>query len=374
MKRLSSYLFRVAVLSVLTAVGVVLAVLLVGDWLNERALKASLTPALLAELKGIGEPSAELMNALNAFYSKWRVRALLPVAILLGTIAGGLIGMVHGRRLMRPLDAVAAALADFAQGDLAARARARPSRITEIDAFQDNFNAMADKLARAERELRDQNAAIAHELRTPLTVLIGRLNGMADGVFPLDHDGIQALLTQTDQLHRIIDDLQLLTLADAGRFRLYLEQTDFADIAAQILRAEPGAIETDLRPAPLQADPARLRQMLAVLLNNARRYGGKGLRVETGLENGAAVLRVLDRGPGLTDDAAKRVFDRFWRAEASRGKDGGGSGLGLAVLRSLATAHGGRAEYAHRTGGGAVFTVRLPTSPPKEMSDNPADI
>lgn len=364
MNRLSSYLFRVAGLSVLVAVGVMFAVIMLGDLWNYHRFESGLSPELReALISGSGRFNLELTNALNAFYTSLQVRAVIPMAVLLGTVAGGLVGMIHSRRLMRPLDAVAAALARLAQGDTAARANARPSRIAEIDAFQSNFNAMADAVARSERELRETNAAIAHELRTPLTVLIGRLNGMADGIFPLDQANVAALLTQTSQLHRLIEDLSLLTLAEAGRFKLYRERLDLAALVRDALAAEPEPVETDLSPAPVYANPARVRQMLAALVDNARRYaGGRGLRVETGQRDGAALLRVLDRGPGLTPEQAGRVFDRFWRADASRGKDSGGSGLGLAVLRSLAEAHGGSVRHDARPGGGAVFTVILPSA------------
>lgn len=369
MNRLSSYLFRAAGLSVLVAVAVMFGVVMLADWWNFSTFEASLTPDLLAQLNDDQPPGIELSNALNAFYTSWQVRAVMPGAVLLGTIAGGLVGMVHSRRLMRPLDAVAAALADLARGQTAARAQSRPSGIAEIDAFTRNFNAMAEGVERAERELRETNAAIAHELRTPLTVLIGRLNGMADGIFPMDEASLRALLTQTGQLHRIIDDLNLLTLAEAGRFHLHPQPLDLADLVADALATEPGDIATDLRPAPVHADPARLRQMLAVLLDNARRYAdGRGLRVETGTDGATAVLRVLDRGPGLTPGQAARAFDRFWRAEASRGTEGGGSGLGLAVLRSLAEAHGGTIRHDPRPGGGAVFSLRIPRSAGPEAS------
>lgn len=361
MNHLSSYLFRAAGLSALVAVGVIFAVIMLADWWNFRSFEAGLSPALLAELNSEGPYGTELSNALNAFYTSFPVRAVMPVAIFLGTLVGGLVGMVHSRRLMRPLDAVAAALEDLARGETSARADSRPSRIREIDRFQNNFNAMAEGVARAERELRETNAAIAHELRTPLTVLIGRLNGMVDGIFPLDEANIRTLLVQTGQLHRIIEDLNLLTLADAGRFQLYPEPLDLAVLVDDALRSETSVIAKDLHSASIVADPARLRQMLAILLENARRYaGGQGLRVETFADGDIALLRVLDRGPGLSPDQAARAFDRFWRADASRGSATGGSGLGLAVLRSLVEAHAGSVSYADRQGGGAIFSLRLP--------------
>ncbi len=361
MRGLSGYLFRAAGLSVLVAVGVMFSVVMLGDWLSFRLFEASLPAALRAELHGDQPIGVELSNALNDYYVSWPFRMVMPGAIIFGTLIGGLVGMVHSRRLTRPLDAVADALAALAQGHSHARAVCRPSRITEIDSFVRNFNVTAEGVARSERELRETNAAIAHELRTPLTVLIGRLNGMADGIFPMDEAGLRALLTQTGQLHRIIDDLNLLTLADAGRFHLHPEPVDLARLVGDALATESEKIETDLRPAVMHADPARLRQMLAVLLDNARRYaGGQGLRVETETDGPMVVLRVLDRGPGLTPDQAACAFDRFWRVDASRGTVGGGSGLGLAVLRSLVTAHGGDARYAPRPGGGAMFILCLP--------------
>ncbi|MDO5604769.1 MAG: ATP-binding protein [Paracoccus sp. (in: a-proteobacteria)] len=370
MRRLSSYFFRVAGLSVLVAVAVIALVMTVGDWLNWEIFKAGLSPELLAGLQSDIEADPALNNALIAHYNSWQSRMIVPGSIMVGTLAGAFVGMVHSRRLMRPLDAVALAAARLAQGDTAARADARPSRIAQIDAFQNNFNAMADAVARSERELRETNAAIAHELRTPLTVLIGRLNGMLDGIFPADRDGIGALLAQTTLLQRIIDDLKLVTLADAGRFRFDPESFDMAELVSAVVALEPAGIEMALNPAPVYADPARLRQITAALLDNARRYGGAELRVETGVTGAGsadgpvqAMLRVMDRGPGLPPDQAGHAFDRFWRADKSRGKQTGGSGLGLAVVRSLTEAQGGNVAYAPRPGGGAIFTVTLPSGP-----------
>lgn len=361
MRGLSGYLFRVAGLSVLVAVAVMFGVVMLGDWLSFRLFVSGLPAALQAELNSDQPFGTDLSNALNDYYTSWHFRLIMPGAIVSGTLIGGLVGMVHSRRLTRPLDAVADALAALAQGQSDARALCHPSKITEIDTFVRNFNLTAESVAGAERELRETNAAIAHELRTPLTVLIGRLNGMADGIFPMDAAGMRSLLMQTGQLHRIIDDLNLLTLADAGRFQLHPEPVDLALLVTDALASDPALIETDLRPARLHGDPTRLRQILAVLLDNARRYaGGRGLRVETDMVGATAVLRVLDRGPGLTPDQAVRAFDRFWRADASRGTAGGGSGLGLAVLRSLVTAHGGDVRYDPRAGGGAIFVVSFP--------------
>lgn len=362
MRRLSTYLFRVAGLSALVAAGVTYVLNLTGfAWMDRRML-ARLTPELRAEYLANAETiSPALSMALQNEYSQRAYDVLLAGSLLGGAIAGGLIGLIHARRLLRPIDAVAQAAQLLATGDTSARAHSKPAGIREIDAFQANFNSMAAAIQRGERNLRESNAAIAHELRTPLTILNGRINGMIDGVFPTDPEGMEALLVQTAQLQRLIEDLNLLTLAEAGRFVLRTEAVDLADLARRALEGE-GDITLSLKPAPAEADPDRVRQILAALVLNARRYAGGVLTVETDTEDGQAVLRVLDRGPGLPPEAAIHAFDRFWRAEMSRSRAGGGSGLGLSVVRALAETHGGTVAYTDREGGGAAFVVRLPAA------------
>ncbi len=155
----------------------------------------------------------------------------------------------------------------------------------------------------------------------------------------------------------------------AGRLLLQPANLDLAqeieaavDALAPDFTAAGLTIERDLRPAPVRADPARLRQVVLVMLENARRYALTGgvARVETRRGEGMVYLRVLDRGPGLRVGDEERVFERFWRADESRSRDAGGTGLGLAVVKAIAEAHGGSAIAFARPGGGACFEIRLP--------------
>jgi two-component system, OmpR family, sensor histidine kinase AdeS len=228
---------------------------------------------------------------------------------------------------------------------------------------------MAREMERSEREMRESIAAIAHELRTPLTVLRGRLQGMADGVFVADARGIEGLIFQTNALAQIIEDLRTLSLAMSGRLVMRPTMIDLAFEADRTIDAYSSELsnagmvaERDLTPVRLAADGARLRQILLALLDNARRYAAAGgiVRVETGSDRDGAFLRVLDKGPGIAAEDAERLFQRFWRADDSRSRDSGGTGLGLAVVKAIAEAHGGRACATPRQGGGACFEVRLP--------------
>ncbi|MDG3443520.1 ATP-binding protein [Nitrospirillum amazonense] len=298
----------------------------------------------------------------------WSVTALLG---MVGVAMAARAAVRFARRLIAPLDAVAGAAKRIAGGDLTARAPVDESGFRETKQLVQDFNAMAAQLERAAIEMRTWNVAIAHELRTPLTILRGRLQGYADGVFTPDMEAFRGLVGQVDLLTRIVDDLKLLTLAQSGRLELRRDQVDVAAEAAAVVAlvgptcAAAGlAIETDLAPLEVSADGARVRQALLALLENARRYAAPGrVRVETKAEAGSVVLRVADEGPGLPPGMEAHAFDPFWRADDSRARISGGTGLGLAVVQAIARAHGGDVRAEPVTPQGVAFEIRLPLRP-----------
>lgn len=367
MTRAATRLSQVAVLAVLAAVAITLLLMNMGDRIVTARFESALSPDLLAEYRGEGPISPRLAAALEQYYAGAANRLVPLVSLLGGLVAAALIGALAGWRLLRPMGRMATAAARIAEGDLSARVGAGRSGIAEIDRFARDFDTMASTIERAELERRESSAAIAHELRTPLTVLSGRLNGMLDGVFPADREGLSALLAQTALLARIVDDLRLLTLAETQQLGLDLAPCDLADQARMVIAAQPGrpdapAIRADLAPAVVRGDAMRLRQALQALMSNAVRYGGTEITVATGVDAGGPFLAVKDRGAGLTPDEAASAFDRFWRADRSRARESGGSGLGLSVVQAIARAHGARAVYEDRPGGGAVFLIRFPAT------------
>lgn len=320
-------------------------------------------------------PSQEDLASLLVAYRGWEagfeVRELIAATVL-GVVAL-LVGIIAGRwfsaRISDPVHRVAAAARRVAAGDRTVRVAVTGHGAGETHQLIADFNMMAREMERSEREVRESIAAIAHELRTPLTVLRGRLQGMADGVFTPDAKGIEGLIFQTDALAQIIEDLRTLSLAMSGRLVMRPTMIDLASEADRAIDAFSAELasagmlaERNLTPVRLAADGARLRQILLALLDNARRYAASGgvVRIETGSDGNGAFLRVLDRGPGIAADDAERLFQRFWRADDSRSRDSGGTGLGLAVVKAIAEAHGGRACATAREGGGARFEVHLP--------------
>ncbi|MFG1609699.1 ATP-binding protein [Actinoplanes sp. NPDC049265] len=270
------------------------------------------------------------------------------------------------RRLARPLVVMASAARRFAAGERDARTRlSAPGELGEVAKALD---VMADEVVRAEATRRRQAADVAHELRTPLAGLQAGLEELRDGLRPADPARLTALHDQALRLGRIVQDLAELSAAESAALSLHPVGTDLAGIveAALIahrprLDAAGVTVSADLgRPAPVRADPERIHQAVGNLLANVARYCRRGDHVHVTVRTvpGTAVLEMADTGPGIEPEELPHVFERLWRGrDAART---GGTGIGLAVVRELITAHGGTVEIASPRGGGVTVRVRLP--------------
>lgn len=303
----------------------------------------------------------------------WKTGDTIMVVSLLafGLLTASVIGWRLARRIVMPLKSVAGAARQIAGGDFTARAEKLPSSFIEERELIRDFNQMAGRLQRAEAELAYSNSAIAHELRTPLTILRGRLQGMSDGVFTPTPQLYERLIAHVDHLSAIVEELRTLALSNAGQLDLTLTTVDFADEAAAAIAsvetelAAAGIVaELALAPAMTRADPTRLRQAFVAVLENCRRYAPQAaVKIETGVDGDEVFFRCSDSGPGLSDEHLERAFDRFWRADASRGRNLGGSGLGLPIVRAIARAHGGDARIISPAATGLTVEIRLPRPP-----------
>ena len=304
-------------------------------------------------------------------WANWEVdKIILGFGVTAVTFCG-LVGYWLARKISRPLEVLAQATQNLRAGDFAVRVGSIRKGAKEVATLVKTFDELAAELENMENRLRFNTMAVAHELRTPLTILQGNLQGMADGVFPLEQERVQQLLLQVEGLSALVEDLRTLSLAAGQKLVTQRQSVDLAAEATQVLAASCtllGAagmsVETALEPVRVSGDSQRLRQALLALIENATRYAASGgvLRCETG-RRGAdeAFIRLLDRGPGLPDDVSTHSIDLFWRGDASRSRATGGTGLGLSVVQAIAKAHGGRLEFTSRAGGGAVIMMVLPS-------------
>jgi two-component system OmpR family sensor kinase len=287
-----------------------------------------------------------------------------PVALILTSAAGWALSGAALRpveRMRREADAISVSEPE--------RRLPVPPTGDELARLGTTLNAMLDRLqASFERERRFVDDA-SHELRTPLSVLKMELDlALARTRTP---EELQAALTsasqETDRLVRLAEDLLVLARTDRGRLPLHREEVDVSDVlsrtcAAYEVRARASKVRIDLDAPPKKAsvDPARLRQALENLLENALRHTPPGgvVRVRAGVEGGVVTLAVEDSGPGFAPDILGRAFEPFARSEAE--EDGGSTaGLGLAIVRAIADAHGGEVRAENRPQGGARLTLSL---------------
>ena len=286
-----------------------------------------------------------------------------------GVVVAAALGTAWiARRVSHPVQLLTGASLQLAAGRLDVRVPDRGQ--DDLGRLATSFNAMAEALQRSEERQRRLIADVAHELRTPLSNLRGYLEGLADGVIEPDRELFASLHEETLLQRRILDDLQVLALAEAGDLGYVTTEVDLAELAeaaATAHRAVAANAGIELvvdAPVPVlvRADGDRLRQVLGNLLSNAIRYTDAGGRVEIQVDPGA-VLRVRDTGAGMTPAEVARAFDRFWRADPARQRATGGSGLGLTIARRIVNDQGGSLDADSTPGLGTTFTVRLPEAP-----------
>jgi signal transduction histidine kinase len=283
-------------------------------------------------------------------------------ALLLWTAAGRI-----ARRISRPVYELTRAAQELGQGNFAARASLGREGIDEIGVLSSAFNDMAVRLERQLTEQRELLAAVSHELRTPLArirllVEIARQSDPAAKPTPATLDDIEREAIEIDTL--VGELLASARLEFQAVTRKPLEANEVARRAVERAGEDGTKLALPSAPLPFVADPTLVARALANLIDNARKHGGgvDGIAVRGG--DGTVVFEVSDRGPGFAPGDEDRVFDRFYRGNGDAGQHHGSLGLGLALVRRIAVAHGGRADAANRPGGGARVTLELPVAAP----------
>jgi len=295
------------------------------------------------------------------------VTTVVIAAVVVAALASIGIALVMGRMLARPLRAVGAAARRIAEGDYAARVpREGPE---EIASLADSFNQMAASLEEQERMRRDFIANAAHELRTPLTNLQGYLEALRDGVIVADQATYESLHEEADRLVRLSRSLDALAEGDAAGAPPQLVAIDLAaavrsavDLAQPALERAGLRVTVETPPTlPARANPDHLAQVLANLFSNAARYTPRGGLVMVRAERRPddLLVSIANTSEPIPPEDLDRVFERFYRVEKSRDRARGGAGIGLAIVKQLVEAGGGRVG-AESSGGQTRIWFSLP--------------
>lgn len=303
---------------------------------------------------------------IRGFEQTWNRSTLWSVVVGAGA-AGGLSYWV-ARRITQPLMQMEQITQKFASGDL--QERMSNSEIPELERLSASFNRMADSIEGNEQRRLELIGDLTHELRTPLTVVRGYLEEMAEGQVEPSQEIYQKLVVETRRLERLVNDLQELSKAEAGYLKINLKPIDMRPILESIIERlgeqllEDGPVlQLDCpRNLPLVfADRDRTEQILINLLGNAICYTEKGaITVKVWTTAPQLWIAVIDTGIGISPEDLSHVFERFWRADRSRSRHSGGTGIGLAITRRLVELQGGTITVESQAGQGSTFKFSLP--------------
>jgi len=308
----------------------------------------------------VGTPGS---NFLDRIYRQIFLGGLIAIALAL------LLAVVLSRTLTRPIRELTAATRVVSQGDLAQQVPVR-SR-DELGQLATSFNRMSSDLARSLNLRRQMTADIAHELRTPISIILGHAEAVHDGVLPASSETFEIIREEAERLEHLVDDLRTLSMADAGELKLsirpYSPQKllhDAQKIYSHQAKQKKVSIHTKVEPdlPNVEVDPERMKEVLGNIIDNALRYTPENgqINLSAGRVNDRIELRVRDSGPGVAPDELDRIFERFYRTEASRARNEGGSGLGFAIAKSLVEKHNGRIWAESQPGEGLTVVIQLP--------------
>ena len=334
-----------------------------GEQIGQLHMPRALAPG------GIPPDGPDARGDLERTFVRETVRSLLiGLAIALGVAL--LVGVAMAAGITRPLRRLTAAARDVAAGDL--RARSGLAGRDELATVGAAFDDMAAGLQAQEAARRNLFADIAHELRTPVTVIEGNLQAMLDGVYDRSDETLRSTLDRAEGLHRLVEDIRDLSLADVGKLDLSVERVALGRVledAASGMQSQAQAkglsLESTASPAEALADEARLRQVLANLLDNAVRHtpSGGSIAARSGTQDdGAGWIEVRDTGEGIPAEDLPHIFDRFYRGTDASGRKTRGSGLGLAIARALIEAMKGSLHATSTPGEGSAFRIELPAA------------
>ena len=352
-----------------------LLVLIIGvvvlDVTAELQMLATLTRGV-SQLRELQVSNPGLVAELQA-HLQGAVHNQLAVGTLAGLVAAIIASAFTARRILRPIQAIMRASQRIAAGDY--HGRIQPPSQDELGALAVSFNQMADALERTERRRMELIGDVAHELRTPLAGISSTLEGVVDGVLPCEPDTILGLQREASRMQRLVEDLNDLSRAEAGQVRLDLHPVSMQEIVDAVVdrlrpQFEDKGVTLHLEVPPdlprIQVDANRMTQVLLNVLGNALQYTPPdgAVTVRAWSDHSELLVAIQDTGAGISPEHLPHIFERFYRADKSRSRAGGGSGIGLTIAKYFVEAHGGRiwaTSPGPSRGSSFIFAIPLST-------------
>lgn len=347
-----------------------LVVMIVGVASLVSISKISSPRLFVLHLEGLENQGFDLIDVraelVTGFELAWQRSTIWSV--LVGTTAAGGLSYWVSRRIMQRLTEMEQITQKFAAGQMDARLPV--SDIPELSGLSSSFNRMAASLEGVEARRREVIGDMTHELRTPLTVVRGYLEELADGEIEASPEIYRRLAKETRRLERLVNDLQELSKAEAGYLPINIQRVNLRPLLESLVEKftdqllEDGPVMLLQCPSmlpPVLADIDRTEQVLVNLLGNAVRYTNEGsITITVGTEASLLWIAVSDTGIGIAPENLPHVFERFWRADQSRDRHSGGTGIGLTISHRLIELQGGQIQVESELGVGSTFRFFLP--------------
>jgi two-component system sensor histidine kinase BaeS len=317
----------------------------------------------------VGKNTFEV-NPMEKYFIE-RTGRLLWYSAIGAAVLALVLGILLAYNITRPIQELNNAIQTISQGKLGGQVLVRGR--DELSKLASSFNKMSSDLERSNNARQQMTADIAHELRTPLSLIIGQAEAVHDGVLPPSIENFEIIREEADRLEKLVDDLRILSLADAGELSINLQpilpqmfMQEFASIYQVRFQEKHIILDLDISNdlPKVSIDPGRMTQVFMNVIDNAFRYTPDNGRIILSAHqlDDQVELGVQDNGSGVPVADLDRIFDRLYRVDSSRQHEDGGSGLGLAIARSIVEMHQGRIKASRPVGGGLKISILLPTN------------